>query len=194
MTRYLVLALGLAGTLAACGSPAPAPPAPKAATPATGTPAVLDPKGTIDTARAAAGAATAAQGARTGAEAPKAGSPAPLVASKESVTATAAPALAAGGGPNYSAQGRRDPFESQESRLGSDRSTIATAKLTGLIQSGTGALALVETADGIGYILKTGDTLADGRLVEIGFNTAVFSLAPKPGATTNRVVLKLTGD
>jgi hypothetical protein len=187
MRRNLGLVLGLASTLAACGSPAP-PPAPKAATPAA-----ADLKGTLDTAKAAAAAATAAQAARTGTEAPKPAAAAPLVASKEALAAAAAPALSTGG-PTYAAQGRRDPFESQESRLGSDRSTVATAKLTGLIQSGTGALALVETSDGIGYILKTGDTLADGRLVEIGASTAVFSLAPKPGATTNRVVLKLTGD
>ena len=186
MARRLALALSLTGTLVACGSPeAPTP---------TATPAIADPKGTVDAARAVAGAATTAQAARTESGASATAAPAPLVASQKAIAAAAAPALAAGGGPTYNAQGRRDPFESQERRLGSERSTISTAKLTGLVQSGTGALALVETADGIGYILKTGDTLADGRLVEISANTAVFNLAPRPGVTTNRVVLKLTGD
>ena len=189
MARRFALTLSLAGTLVACGSPDVPPPTAKPAMPA-----IADPKGTIDAARTVAGAATAAQAARTESGAAAAGAPAPLVASQKAIAAAAAPALAAGGGPTYNAQGRRDPFESQERRLGSDRSTIATAKLTGLVQSGTGSLALVETADGIGYILKTGDTLADGRLVEISTNTAVFNLAPKPGVTTNRVVLKLTGD
>ena len=61
-------------------------------------------------------------------------------------------------------------------------------------QDGANALALVETSDGIGYILKTGDTLADGRLVEISANTVVFAIAPKPGSTTNKVVLRLLSD
>ena len=55
-------------------------------------------------------------------------------------------------------------------------------------------LALVETSDGIGYILKAGDTLADGRLVEINANTVVFAIVPKPGSTTNKVVLRLPSD
>ena len=71
---------------------------------------------------------------------------------------------------------------------------MAAARLTGVIQNGASALALVETSDGIGYILKPGDTLADGRLIEIGPAIAVFSIAPKPGTTNNRVVLKLAGD
>jgi Tfp pilus assembly protein PilP len=151
----------------------------------------MDPKGTIDAARTAAGAATKATTAREAAVAdPKAGAPMPAAAA---VAAAAAPALTPSA-PKYEAQGRRDPFESLEIRVGSERSSVATAKLTGLIHSETSALALVETSDGIGYILKPGDTLADGRLLEIGTNTVVFSVAPKPGATTNRVVLKLTSD
>lgn len=163
--RRFVLSLGIAALTVACGSPAPPPPAPKA-TAAPATPARPDP-------------------GKPGA--------APLVASPSAVAASAAAAITPTA-PKYDAGGRRDPFESQETRLGSERSTVSTAKLTGVIHGGTSVLALIETADGIGYILKPGDTLADGRLVEIGVNTAVFSLAPKPGATTNRVVLRLAGD
>ena len=198
MARGLATSLGVVMLVAACGSPAPPAPAPKAAAPAPavaaakpGTPAVMDPKGTIDAAKTAAGAATAATAARQ--EAGKPGAPAPFVAAPGTVAATAAPALATPTA-KYDPAGRRDPFESQEARLGSQRSTVATARLTGLIHAGATALALVETADGIGYILKPGDTLADGRLVEIGANTAVFSIAPKPGTATNRVVLRLAGD
>jgi Tfp pilus assembly protein PilP len=132
--------------------------------------------------------------AKPAAPAVKPGAPAPIIASPAAVAAAAAPALTPPAPPKYEPKGRRDPFESLESRLGSDRSTVATAKLTGLVRSGAATLALVETSDGIGYILKPGDTLADGRLLEIGPNMVVFGLAPKPGATTNRVVLKLTSD
>lgn len=179
MARRLAPSLGVVMLVAACGSPAP--PAP----------AVMDPKGAIDAAKTAAGAATAATAARQQSGKPAAS--APFVASPGTVTATAAPALATPSA-KYDPAGRRDPFESQEARIGSERSTVAAARLTGVIHAGPTALALVETADGIGYILKPGDTLADGRLVEIGANTAVFSIAPKPGAATNRVVLRLAGD
>jgi hypothetical protein len=181
MTARFAIAVSAAVTLTACGSPAPAP-APAATAP-----------GPV-TANAAPAPIAAAVAAATAASAPaQPAAPAPLVASPAAVAAAAA---AAGGPaiPRYDGQGRRDPFESLESRLGSQRSTIAAAKLTGVIQSNTGPLALVETADGIGYILRPGDTLADGRLVEVGINSAMFSLAPRPGATTNRVVLKLAGD
>jgi Tfp pilus assembly protein PilP len=125
---------------------------------------------------------------------PKAATPAVTAPSPGTVAAATAATALAPSAPKYEAGGRRDPFESLESRLGSDRSSVTTAKLTGVIHSGGIALALVETPDGIGYILKTGDTLADGRLLEIGPRAAVFSIAPKPGTTINRVVLKLASD
>lgn len=93
----------------------------------------------------------------------------------------------------YDTRGRRDPFESLEARAGSGP-TVAAAKLTGIVRGARGPLALVETADGLGYILKPGDTLGDGRLVEIGRDSVTFSVVPKPGSTTNRVVLRLPGD
>lgn len=181
--------VGLALVASACGTPAPPAAPPKAATPAAaaqpGTPAVMDPKGPIDAAKTAANAATAATNL-------------PQMSAAEAkpgvVAATTAAAALAPSTPKYDAGGRRDPFDSLESRLGSDRSSVTTAKLTGVIQSGGTALALVETSDGIGYILKPGDTLADGRLLEVGLGTAVFSIAPKSGSTTNRVVLKLASD
>ena len=187
----LMCCLGIALVAAACGGPAPPPPAPKAATPAAaapGTPAVMDPKGTIDAARAAAGVASAANVARHAAATDAAGSPTAsgaLAGAAQALTPTS---------PKYDPQGRRDPFESLEARAGSDRSSVTAAKLTGIIHGGPTPLALVETSDGIGYILKPGDTLADGQLLEIGATTVVFSIPPKPGATTNRVVLKLVSD
>ena len=58
--------------------------------------------------------------------------------------------------------------------------TIGSAKLVGII-SGPQPLALVETPEGIGYILKAGDTLGDGRVTEIGADSVSFAVAPKPG-------------
>ena len=88
-------------------------------------------------------------------------------------------------------QGRRDPFETLEVREGSGGLTVAATRLTGIVRSNRSALALVEAPDGIGYILKPGDTLGDGRLLEIGSDSVVFVVAPKTGAPSNRVVLRL---
>ena len=148
-----------------------------------------------DAAKTAASAANAATGVRQAAvdAQPGQGAQPGQLASAQSVAAAAAPALTPTV-PKYEPGGRRDPFESLEVKAGSDRATVAAAKLTGVIRSGSSALALVETSDGIGYILKPGDTLADGRLVEINANTVVFAIVPKPGSTTNKVVLRLPSD
>ena len=70
-------------------------------------------------------------------------------------------------------------------------SSLGAAKLTGIVRSASATLALVETTEGLGYILRPGDTLGDGRLLEIGSDSVVFQMTPKPGAPSNRVVLKL---
>lgn len=90
----------------------------------------------------------------------------------------------------YQARGRRDPFVSPETQVKAGGITVESAKLTGIVRGST-TLALVETADGIGYIMKPGDTLGDGRLVEIRADSVVFMVVPKPGSPTNRVTLKL---
>jgi hypothetical protein len=100
-----------------------------------------------------------------------------------------------GGSTGYEAKGRRDPFEVLSAREGVG--TVSSAKLTGIIRRENGtALALVETPDGLGYILAPGDTLGEGRVLEIGPNSIVFSVSSSSpgGPTTNRVVLKLAGD
>jgi len=93
--------------------------------------------------------------------------------------------------PKYDPRGRRDPFETLEVREGAGGLTVAATRLTGIVRSNRVALALVEAPDGIGYILKPGDTLGDGRLLEIGSDSVVFMVAPKTGAPANRVVLRL---
>jgi hypothetical protein len=111
-----------------------------------------------------------------------AGQPAPLIA---------APAVPQGDGTAYEAKGRRDPFISLDVGGGPKGLEVATTKLTGIVRGARTTLALVEAQDGIGYILKPGDTLGDGRLVEIGVDTVVFAVAPRAGAQSNRVVLRL---
>ena len=202
MRAWIRSACGLvvAFTVTGCGGPATPPTPPPAATPAPTAakpPAspLMDPKGTIDAAKTAASAANAATGVRQAAvdAQPGQGAQPGQLTSAQSAAAAAAPALTPTA-PKYEPGGRRDPFESLEVKAGSDRATVAAAKLTGVVRSGSSALALVETSDGIGYILKAGDTLADGRLVEINANTVVFAIAPKPGSTTNKVVLRLPSD
>jgi len=125
---------------------------------------------------------------------PSAAPPKPAAASPQAPGAAAppvAPAEVSVAVPKYDPQGRRDPFETLEVREGSGGLTVASTRLTGIVRSNRVALALVEAPDGIGYILKPGDTLGDGRLLEIGSDSVVFVVAPKTGVPTNRVVLRL---
>ena len=115
-----------------------------------------------------------------------AGPAAPLVA---------APAVPDASGGQYDPKNRRDPFMSLDVTSGPKGLEVATTKLTGIVRGAGTTLALVETQDGIGYILKPGDTLGDGRLVEIGADNVIFAVAAKPGSpSTNRVVLKLAAN
>jgi hypothetical protein len=119
------------------------------------------------------------------------GSPAsPAAAPAEIAKAEVPPPSSA----TWEAKGRRDPFEPLTVREGAAGMTVSSAKLTGIVRGRGPTLALVETADGLGYILKQGDTLGDGRLLEIGSSTVVFSIVPRPGTTNNRVVLRLAGE
>lgn len=95
--------------------------------------------------------------------------------------------------PMYDAKGRRDPFDILEVRTGTGLS-IGTARLVGIVRGIRGPLALLETAEGLGYILRQGDVLGDGRLTEIGPDNVVFALGPRPGMPVQRVVLRLPAD
>jgi len=121
-------------------------------------------------------------------QAPMPGAPTP---GAPAAAAEAVPPDPSAAVPKYQSGGRRDPFETLEVREGSGGLTVAATRLTGIIRSNRSALALVEAPDGIGYILKPGDTLGDGRLLEIGSDSVVFAVAAKAGAPSNRVVLKL---
>jgi hypothetical protein len=95
---------------------------------------------------------------------------------------------------SYDARGRRDPFEVVDVSGGAKGLTVSSTRLTGIVQSPNGTLALLEAADGIGYILRPGDTLGDGRLVELAADSAVFNVVPRPGAPPTRVTLRLRTD
>ena len=121
--------------------------------------------------------------------------PAPQTATPAGLPpALAAPPAAAETAPTYERKGRRDPFEPIET-LTTDMTspTLASARLKGIVR-GRVPHALVETSDGLGYILKVGDTLAEGRLIEIGVDRVVFSVLARHGSTTNRIVLRLPDD
>jgi hypothetical protein len=153
---------GLCATLVACGGSPPPPPAAPTPKPVAAAPAPAP--------------------VAPAPSAPAAAAPSPLVT---------APAIPQGDGVSYEAKGRRDPFVPLDLTGGPKGLEVATTKLTGIVRGARTTLALVEAQDGIGYILKPGDTLGDGRLVEIGADTVVFAVEAKPGSQTNRVVLKL---
>ena len=104
------------------------------------------------------------------------------------------PTVPTSDGPGYDPKGRRDPFVSLELSGGAKGLQVSTTKLTGIVRSARTTLALVETPDGIGYILRPGDTLGDGRLLEIGADNVVFTVSATPGSISNRVVLKLAAN
>lgn len=93
--------------------------------------------------------------------------------------------------PKYEPGGRRDPFEIYQIGEGGGGLTVASTRLTGIVRNSRSALALLEAPDGIGYILRPGDTLGDGKLTDIGLDNVVFAVAAKPGVPATRVVLRL---
>lgn len=119
---------------------------------------------------------------------------APPPASPEPPAVALSPAPVGPGGASYDRRGRRDPFEPVDALDTAMTSpTVAAARLKGIVRGQTPRV-LVETADGLGYILKVGDMLGEGRLVEIGPDSAVFSVPARRGSATGRVVLRLPED
>lgn len=208
--RGALSVLGVAMTLSACGGspPPPPPPPPPKPTAAPATP----PKPVV--AAQPAPAAKPAQPVKPGQPAIKPGQPAAPVAAAKTTPTTkpgtpaATPQVAdvmksAGDTmtppkPKYEVRNRRDPFQNLElavkEREGTGGFSVAATKLTGIVQGRGTPLALVETSEGHGYILKPGDTLGDGRLIEIGTDSVVFVVTPKPGSPSSRVVLRLPGN
>jgi len=94
----------------------------------------------------------------------------------------------------YDAKGRRDPF-APISLAGESRGiNVTAAKLVGIVRSSQGSLALVEGPDGVGYILRSGDGLGNGRVTGITASTVTFAVAAQPGQGPTSVTLRLVLD
>jgi hypothetical protein len=132
---------------------------------------------------------------------PAAGAPAPGAAATATAAAkpgpVALPKEPEPGPPlpplSYDAKGRRDPFVPIVLAKDKPGLSIMTFKLTGVIRSHP-PLALVEASDGIGYILKPGDTLGDGRVTEITQNAVTFAVAARGGQAATTATLRLAQD
>ena len=96
--------------------------------------------------------------------------------------------------PTYERKGRRDPFQPIEIVQDAEiKLAVASARLTGIVR-GSATLALLEMPDGLGYVMRPGDTLAEGRLIEIGTDNVVFSVPARKGSATGRLFLRLPSD
>lgn len=94
----------------------------------------------------------------------------------------------------YEAKGRRDPFTSLMQVEGARGLTVASLKLVGVVDGRQERLALVEAPDGLGYILRQGDQIGDGRVVEVGRDSLTFVVAPRPGLAATPLVKRLRGE
>ena len=114
--------------------------------------------------------------------------PGPAVTPKEPEAGPPLPPLA------YDAKGRRDPFAPVSLAKGKASAlTVTAVKLVGVIK-GRALLALVEAPDGLGYILKPGDVLGDGRVTDVTQNSVTFAIAAKAGQQATAVTLRLAAD
>ena len=93
----------------------------------------------------------------------------------------------------YDAKGRRDPFTPVSLPSEAKGINVTAAKLVGIVRAPQGNLALVEGPDGVGYILKSGDGLGNGRVTGITATTVTFAVAAQPGQVTT-VTLRLVMD
>ena len=111
--------------------------------------------------------------------------PGPVALPKEPEPGPSLPPL------SYDGKGRRDPFApivlAKDKPMGL---SITTLKLAGVIRGRT-LLALVEAPDGLGYILKPGDMLGDGRVTEITQNAVTFAVAARAGQAATTATLTL---
>jgi type IV pilus assembly protein PilO len=100
--------------------------------------------------------------------------------------------------PAYAARGRRDPFSQTSFPAGGSagraqrpRPLITSATLTGIVRGPDGPMALVETPDGLGYILRAGDGIEEARVIRIDRQSVLFSLPPAAGRPGEQIVLVL---
>ncbi len=93
----------------------------------------------------------------------------------------------------YEARGRRDPFAPVQVVTEKTGLEVGTVKLVGII-SGSKPLALAETPDGLGYILKQGDVLGNGRVTEVTANSVTFAISGRAAQRETSLTLRIGRD
>jgi hypothetical protein len=94
----------------------------------------------------------------------------------------------------YDGKNRRDPFSPVSLATEAKGINVTAAKLVGIVEGRQGTLALVEGPDGVGYILKSGDALGNGRVTGITRTTVTFAVSAQPGQGPTTVTLRLVLD
>jgi len=94
----------------------------------------------------------------------------------------------------YEGKNRRDPFAPVSLATEAKGINVTAAKLVGIVQGRGATLALVEGPDGVGYILKNGDALGNGRVTAITGTTVTFAVSAQPGQGPTTVTLRLVLD
>jgi len=93
----------------------------------------------------------------------------------------------------YNSYGRRDPFEPLLSQEKSDTLlNVGSAMLVGIIHQGDTSLALLKDVNGMGFVLKKGDRVRGGSVLDIKDNEVVFLLSDY--GFNRKVILKLEKD
>ncbi len=93
----------------------------------------------------------------------------------------------------YEARGRRDPFAPVQVATEKAGLEVGAVKLVGII-SGITPLALAETPDGLGYILKQGDVLGNGRVTEVTANSVTFAISGRAAQRETSLTLRIGRD
>lgn len=94
----------------------------------------------------------------------------------------------------YDGKNRRDPFSPIALLAEAKGFNVAGAKLVGVVRGRRDTLALVEGADGVGYILKSGEILGNGRVTGITATTVTFAVPAQSGQGPTMVTLRLALD
>lgn len=91
--------------------------------------------------------------------------------------------------PPYQVRGRRDPFAVQAK----SSVDVHGARLAGVVQ-GREVLALVESRDGLGYILRPGDAFGNARVTDIQPRSVTFAVVGPAGDGDSTLTLTLDRD
>ncbi len=135
---------------------------------------------------ATAKVASAGQAAAT-AKAPAQKPAAPVVMPKTPAPGPPLPPLA------YEPKSRRDPFAPVRLAKEKNGLEVGSVKLVGVV-AGSQPLALVEAPDGLGYIVKRGDVIGNGRVTDVSANSVTFAVGGRAGQKETSLTLKLVKD